>query len=468
MLTKEKVAKFDENIIDKLEKIVGRDNIISDIEGVYLYAFDCAHIPFSKEKPTIVVFPQNTLQVSEILKLANKYRIPVIERGAGTNHAGGCAPVKGGIILHFSKMNKIIEINNQDLTCRVQPGVVVADLQKKAKEIGLFFPPDPSNLAVSTVGGGIALSSGGPRAFKYGTFKDYVLDLEVVLADGSIIRTGASTVKNVTGLNITQLIVGSEGTLAVITEATLRLIPAPETTNVLLAYFDTIEEAVNCVSSIINNHLTPAVVDLIDQKTVQTIEHFYPSGLHCDKAAALLIEIDGDNASVAHQQQKILQLCKENNADYIECAADEIHIQQIWTARRSAFAACAQLAPNVITEDVVVPRSKIAELSNGIIEISKKYNIITMVMGHIGDGNIHPNFALDLRDKKQKENFEKAKAELFRLAVSLGGTLSGEHGIGCQKANFLPIALDKTTLKLMVQIKRVFDPNYILNPEKML
>lgn len=468
MLTKEKVAKFDENIIDKLEKIVGRDNIISDIEGVYLYAFDCAHIPFSKEKPTIVVFPQNTLQVSEILKLANKYRIPVIERGAGTNHAGGCAPVKGGIILHFSKMNKIIEINNQDLTCRVQPGVVVADLQKKAKEIGLFFPPDPSNLAVSTVGGGIALSSGGPRAFKYGTFKDYVLDLEVVMADGSIIRTGASTVKNVTGLNITQLIVGSEGTLAVITEATLRLIPAPETTNVLLAYFDTIEEAVNCVSSIINNHLTPAVVDLIDQKTVQTIEHFYPSGLHCDKAAALLIEIDGDSASVAHQQQKILQLCKENNADYIECAADETHIQQIWTARRSAFAACAQLAPNVITEDVVVPRSKIAELSNGIIEISKKYNIITMVMGHIGDGNIHPNFALDLRDKKQKENFEKAKAELFRLAVSLGGTLSGEHGIGCQKANFLPIALDKTTLKLMVQIKRVFDPNYILNPEKML
>ena len=365
-------------------------------------------------------------------------------------------------------MNQILEINNSDLTCKVQPGVVVGDLQKEALKKGLFFPPDPSNLAVSTIGGGIALSSGGPRAFKYGTFKDYVLDMEVVLADGTILRTGAPTVKNVTGYNLTQLIVGSEGTLAVITEATLRLIPAPETTNVLLAYFESIEKAVDAVSAIINNHLTPSVVDLIDKKTVQTIENFYPTGLLCDKEAVLLIEIDGDSASVAHQQEKIIELCRNNGAQNIDCANDEKHRQKIWTARRSAFGACAQLAPNVITEDVVVPRSKIAALSKGILEISRKYNLITMVMGHIGDGNIHPNFALDLRDKKQKENFEKAKAELFRLAVKLGGTLSGEHGIGCQKANFLPIALDKTALNIMIQLKRVFDPNYILNPDKML
>lgn len=467
-ISKTHEASFDKDILNTLEKIAGKKNIISDKEGLYAYAFDCAHIPYSDKYPCVVVFPQNTLQVSEILKLANKHRIPVIERGAATNHAGGCAPVKGGIILHFSKMNKIIEINNQDLTCKVQPGVVVGELQKQVFKSGLFFPPDPSNLAVSTVGGGIALSSGGPRAFKYGTFKDYVLDLEVVLADGTIIKTGAPTVKNVTGYNLTQLIVGSEGTLAVVTEATLRLIPAPETTNVLLAYFNTIENAVDAVSAIINNHLTPSVVDLIDKKTVQTIESFYPTGLLCDKDAVLLIEIDGDKASVEHQQAKILELCRNFGAEYIDCAADEVHRNKIWTARRSAFGACAQLAPNVITEDVVVPRSKIAELSKGILQISQRYDLITMVMGHIGDGNIHPNFALDLRDKRQKENFEKAKTELFRLAVSLGGTLSGEHGIGCQKADFLPLALDRTTLKLMSQIKNIFDPNYILNPEKML
>ena len=470
MLTKDLNTQnnFDDNIISALTKIAGKENIITDSEGVYAYSFDCAHIPFNKKYPRIVVFPENTAQVSDILKIANKYRIPVIARGAGSNHAGGCAPVKGGIILHFSKMNKILEINNQDLTCKVQPGVVVGDLQRAVKAIGLFFPPDPSNLAVSTIGGGIALSSGGPRAFKYGTFKDYVLDLEVVLADGSIINTGSQTVKNVTGYNLTQLMVGSEGTLGIVTEATLRLIPAPETSNVMLAYFNSIENAVDAVSGIINNHLTPSVIDLIDKKTVQTIENFCPNGLLCDKEAVLLIEVDGDKASVSAQENKIMQICQEYGVQEIELAKDEQHKQKIWTARRSAFGACAQLAPNVITEDVVVPRYKIAELSRGILEISRKYSLITMVMGHIGDGNIHPNFALDLRDITQKNNFEKAKEELFKLSVSLGGTLSGEHGIGCQKANFLPLVLDKTTLNLMIQIKKVFDPNYILNPEKML
>lgn len=470
MHTIEKIEykKFDNEITNEIEKIVGKKNVISDLEGVYAYSFDCAHVPFSKEYPRIVIFPQNTLQVSEILKLANKYRIPVIPRGAGSNHAGGCAPVKGGIILHFSQMNQIFEINNQDLTCKVQPGVVVGDLQKEAAKMGLFFPPDPSNLAVSTIGGGIALSSGGPRAFKYGTFKDYVLDLEVVMADGTIIRTGAQTAKNVTGLNLTQLITGSEGTLGIVTEATLKLIPAPEQTNVMVAYFDSIETAVDAVSAIINNHLVPSVIDILDKKTIQTIEGFYPTGLNCEKESLLLVEVDGDKASVKHQQEKIIELLNNYGASNIVCAENEEQRAKIWTARRSAFGACARLAPNVITEDVVVPRSKIGQLSKGILKISRKYDLITMVMGHIGDGNIHPNFALDLRDQKQKENFEKAKGELFKLAVELGGTLSGEHGIGCQKANYLPIALDKVTLRLMLEIKKVFDPNYILNPEKML
>lgn len=459
---------FDKNILKAVERTVGKNNVISDIEGVYAYSFDCAHVEFQKDAPCIVVFPENAQQVSEIVKIANENNLPIIPRGAGTNHAGGCSPIKGGIILHFSKMNKIVEINIQDLTCRVQPGVVVSDLQKEVLKAGLFYPPDPSNLAVSTIGGGIALSSGGPRAFKYGTVKDYVLDLEIVLADGTIVKTGCDTVKNVTGYNLTQLIVGSEGTLGIVTEAVMRLIPAPEFTNVLLAYFDKIEDAVDAVSAIINNHLVPSVVDLLDKKTIQTIEQFYPTGLNCEKEAVLLIEIDGNKASLVHQQDKIIELCKQFKSPQIECAIDEEHKNKIWTSRRSAFGACAKLAPNVITEDVVVPRSKIAKLAKGILEISGKYNLITMIMGHIGDGNIHPNFALDLRDETQRHNFEKAKVELFRLAIELGGTLSGEHGIGCQKSEFLPLALDKTALKLMKEIKKIFDPKNILNPYKMM
>lgn len=464
----DKNIRFERGIYEEIKNIAGEDNIIADLEGVYAYAYDCAHLEFKADKPCMVVFPETTGQTANIMKIANRYNIPVIARGAGTNHAGGCAPVEGGIILHFSKMNKILELNINNLTCRVQPGAVIADIQKEAEKAGLFYPPDPSNLAVSTIGGGIALSSGGPRAFKYGTVKDYVLDLEVVLADGKIIRTGAQTPKNVTGYNLTQLFTGAEGTLGIVTEAVLKLIPKPECSNVLLAYFDRLDDAVNAVSSIINNHLTPSVVDLLDKKTLQTIEQFFPSGLLCDKEAVLLIEVDGDKASVEHQQELVVSECGKFHSSHIECARDEEHKKRIWTARRASFGACAKLAPNVITEDVVVPRSKIYELAKGIERISEKYNLITMIMGHIGDGNIHPNFALDLRDEAQKCNFQKAKAELFELSLSLGGTLSGEHGIGSQKAEFLPQALGNDTLNVMRSIKKLFDPKNILNPHKMI
>lgn len=464
----EKNIRFKREIYEEIKNIAGEKNIISDIEGVYAYAYDCAHVEFKADKPCLIVFPETTEQVSKIIKLANRYNIPVIARGAGTNHAGGCAPVDGGIIIHFSKMNKILELNINNLTCRTQPGAVLADIQREAEKAGLFFPPDPSNLAVSTIGGGIALSSGGPRAFKYGTFKDYVLDLEVVLADGNIIKTGAQTPKNVTGYNLTQLFIGSEGTLGIVTEAVLKLIPKPEHSNVLLAYFDRLDDAVNAVSSIINNHLTPSVVDLLDKKTLQTIEQFLPSGLLCDKEAVLLIEVDGDAASVEHQQELVIKECRKLNSTHIECAGDEEHKKRIWTARRASFGACAKLAPNVITEDVVVPRSKIYELAKGIEKIAQKYNIITLIMGHIGDGNIHPNFALDLRDETQRKNFEKAKNELFELSLSLNGTLSGEHGIGCQKAQYLPYALGENVLDITKSIKKLFDPKNILNPHKMI
>ncbi len=460
--------KFDSKVYSAVKKIVGEKNIISDIEGVYAYAFDCAHVKYNPEAPCIVVFPETTEQVSEIVKIADLNNIPIIPRGAGTNHSGGCIPVKGGIILGFTKMNKIWDVNITNLTCRVQPGAIVADIQRAVEKAGMFYPPDPSNLAVSTIGGGIALSAGGPRTFKYGTVKDYVLDLEIVKADGTIMRTGAATAKNVTGYNLTQLFVGSEGTLGIVTEAVLKLIPKPEFSNVLLAYFDSLDDAVDAVSSIISNHLVPSVVDLMDKKTIQTVEDFYPTGLLTDKEAVLLIEVDGDKASIEYQQERVIQECKKCNVSFIDCAKDEEHKKRIWTSRRSAFAACVKLAPNVITEDVVVPRSKISELVSGINTISEKYGIITLIMGHIGDGNVHPNFALDLRDENQKKKFESAKTELFKLAVSLGGTLSGEHGIGCQKSKYLGIAVDKNALEMMKSLKKLLDPKNILNPEKMI
>src|SRR5574344_2264105 len=332
---KEKTLEFSKSIINSLTKIVGKDCIITDPEGLYAYSFDCAHIKNNDESPKVVVFPKSTQEVSSIVKIANENEIPIIPRGASTNHAGGCAPVHGGIIIHFSKMNKIIEISNENLTCRVQPGVVVGELQKKVLADGLFFPPDPSNLAVSTIGGGIALSSGGPRAFKYGTFKDYVIDLEVVLADGTVMHTGSNTVKNVTGYNLSQLFVGSEGTLGIITEATLRLIPKPQSSKVMLAYFDEIKNATKAVNTVILKRIVPAVIDIMDKNTINSIEDFFPTGLDRTAQAALLIELDGNLYDVEEQQKTICDIFSNFNVSSIKSAKNQEEANNLWKARRS-------------------------------------------------------------------------------------------------------------------------------------
>ncbi len=461
------IDSIDKSLIQQLEKIVGKGNVLSSYEERYCYSFDSTNISEGATLADAVVFPENTNQVSEIVKYANKNNIPVIARAAATNLVGGCIPKKGGIVVHFSKMNKILEINRNNLYCKVEPGVVIKHLQEAVEEFGLYYPPDPSNLAVSMVGGSIGLSSGGPRSFKYGTTKDYVIDLEVVLADGTVINTGSSCSKNVTGYNLTQLFVGSEGTLGIVTKATMRLIPRPEAKKVMLAYFNNLEDASSSVNAIISNLITPSVIDLIDKNTLATIEKFYPAGLLTDKEAALLIEIDGFKNDLESQYEKIISVCKDNGADYVQTAKDELEAQRIWTARRSSFGATAKLAPNVVTEDVVVPRENIVPLVKGIQNICEKYSLTACIMGHIGDGNIHPNIALDLRNKTELENYKAAKTELFDLAISLGGTLSGEHGIGCEKSAFLPKALSKETIGCMKQIKVLFDPKNLLNPGKI-
>lgn len=459
--------KINDKIINSLKSILGNQNVLTEYEDRYCYAYDATAIGEALYLPDAVVLPENKEQICQIVKIANENNIPVVTRSAGTNLVGGCIPLKGGIVIHLSKMNRILNIDKNNLVCTVEPGVVVEKLQQEAENIGLFYPPDPASLKVSTIGGSIAQSSGGPRGFKYGTTKDYVLGLEVVLPDGTLMKTGGKTVKNVTGYNLTQLFVGSEGTLGIIVEATLKLIPKPEEQQVLLACFETINQAAEAVTGIISAKITPSTLDIMDKNTMQTIEKFHHAGFPTDMDAVLVLEVDGFKESVNVQTQQIIDICNKFGAKNIRTSQNRQEADEIWFARRSAFGAVARLRPNVLTEDAVVPRDKIPEFISRVRNIADKYNLTVCIMGHAGDGNIHPNFSLDLRDKNEAENFEKAVKELFNAAIELGGSLSGEHGIGMCKSAFMKNALDESSITYMKEIKKLFDPKNLLNPGKI-
>lgn len=452
------------SIIHALEKLLGKQNVLSTLEDRYCYAFDTMDQGNNVHLPDVVVLPENKYQVQEIVRLAAKNNIPIIPRGAGTNHVGGCIALNGGIIIHFSRMNKIIEVDTNNLKCTVEAGVIVKNLQKEVDKFKLFFPPDPSNLAVSTIGGGLALASSGPRHYKYGGMKEYVIDLEVITADGEIIHTGAQTAKDVCGYNLTQLFVGSEGTLGIITEATLKLIPKPEKQEIMLAFFDNLDDAASTVSSITKARLRPSTLDLIDRKTIETIEKFYNTNILKSAEACLIIEVDGSQTDIDKQIEKIKSVCNLHHSSSIVVSETQEDADKIWFARRSAFGAVAKLGPDVITEDAVVPVNKIADMIRIIQNICNKYQLTACIMGHAGDGNIHPNFSLDLRNEHEKMRFKKAKDELFEEAIKLGGTISGEHGIGMTKKKYM----DNTKVKFMQMIKQSFDPKNIFNPGKTI
>ena len=460
MLTKNK-------IIDELEKFLPKDNILSTLEECYVYSQDGTNTRVSDKTPDTVIFPETIEDIQKVMKFANKNNIPVTARGAGTNLIGACLPDFGGIVMNLSKMNKIISINKTDMTAIVQPGLVVGELQKQVEKLGLFFPPDPSNLRVSTVGGAIAQSAGGPKTFKYGTTKDYVLGLKVVLADGSLMITGSNTIKNATGYPLTQMFIGSEGTLGIVVEATLKLIPKPESSRVMLAYFDNIEDAALSVNNIIDSKIFPSTIDFMDNNSITTIEKFYPANLRTDKTAALIIEIDGTKESVQSDGDKLTKVLAESNATDITISNTEEEYKKIWTARRASFAAAAKLRPDVVTDDVIVPRSKLPELINGINNICDKYHLETCLVGHVGDGNVHPQIALNLENEEEHRNYIKAKEEIYELTIQLGGTLSAEHGIGAEKKKYLSMAVDSNAIEYMKKIKYVFDPKNILNPNKI-
>ncbi len=454
-------------LIKDLKHNLNSDNVLSTIEERYVYAQDATNAKKISHLPDAVVFVQTIEQVQKVVALANKYKTPIICRGAGTNVVGACRTDHGGIVLNFSKMNKIIEISRENMTATVQPGVIVGDLQKEADKIGLFYPPDPSNLAVSTIGGSIAQSSGGAKTFKYGSTKDYVIDLKVVTAKGEILRTGSSTIKNATGYNLNSLFVGSEGTLGIVVEATLKLIPKPETKKVLMAYFDTIEDSVNAVNSIIEQRIYPATLDFMDKNAIQTVEKFYPAGLLCDKEAALIIEVDGFKSAIEYQQNIIVSILENCNASAIQYSTNEEEYEKIWTARRSSMGACAKLKPNVTTDDVIVPRKNLAKLVKGINEICQKYKLTVCMVGHVGDGSVHPQIPIDYRDEDEYRRFKLAKSEMYDLTAQLDGILSGEHGIGAEKRNYIHKVINNVALDYMRQIKKTLDPNNILNPYKI-
>lgn len=455
------------NLISELKKSLSSENVLTDVEERYAYAQDATNIRRIKNLPDAVVFVENKEQVQKVVKLANKYKVPVICRGAGTNVVGACTVEHGGIILNFSKMNKIIEINRENMTAVVEPGVVLGDLQKEVDKLGLFYPPDPSNLAVSTVGGSIAQSSGGAKSFKYGTTKDYVIDLLVVMANGEILRTGSKTIKNATGYNLNTLFVGSEGTLGVVVEATLKLIPKPQSKKVLMAYFDTVKDAVHAVNSIIEQRIYPATIDFMDKNAIQTVEKFYPANLLTNKEAALIVEIDGFETSMKYQESVIVEILKLQNACAIQVSHNDKEYNRIWTARRSSMGACAKLKPNVTTDDVIVPRENLSDLVLGIREICEKYNLTVCMVGHVGDGSVHPQIPVDYNDEDEYKRYKLAKGEIYDLTAKLGGILSGEHGIGSEKRNYIHKVINSVALDYMRQIKKTLDPNNILNPYKI-
>jgi glycolate oxidase len=446
-------------------EMVGEENYRDSSAERLVYSYDAT--PNFQSMPDAVIVPRNTGEVSDIVRLCNEHRVPIVPRGSGTNLCAGTCPTEGGLVLLFTHMNRILEVDEENLTVTAQPGVVTLDLINEVESKGLFYPPDPSSMKISTIGGNINENSGGLRGLKYGVTRDYVLALEAVLPNGDIIRTGGKLAKDVAGYDLTRLFVGSEGTLCVITEATLKLVPMPETKQTMLALYQDIEAAAQSVSSIISNRIIPATLEFLDQPTLEVVEDFAKIGLPTDVKAVLLIEQDGPPEVVAHDLKRMEEICLKNEAVSVQLAATEVEAEALRTARRSALSALARLKPTTILEDATVPRSEIAKMVKAINDIAERHDLKICTFGHAGDGNLHPTVATDARDQDEMERVEAAFEEIFAHAIELGGTITGEHGVGMMKAPYLEWKLGPEGIGAMKMIKQSFDPNNIMNPNKV-
>ena len=451
-------------VIEKLRAIVGNGNVIVDPTRVEPYGADAVKEKFP---PEAVVFPESTAQMVEILKVANEFLFPVTARGGGVGYTGGAVPVDGGIVIGTDRMNKIIEISADDLYAVCQPGITTFELQQAVEKQGLMFAPDPASYKDSFIGGNIAENAGGMRTPKYGVTKHHVLGLEVVTATGEVIRTGGKTVKNVVGFDLTGLMCGSEGMLGIITEATLKLLPMPEATSTVRANFHSMEAACKVLTKFTPHGLLPMAMEVIDKFCVAAVEENFAFGLSKDAEAILLVAVDGSRAEVERNAVLIEQIIAANGGFDILRAKSKEEEDKLWDVRRAISPSLMKYGTLKINEDVVVPRSRVPELVAEIEQIGKRHNTFVANFGHAGDGNIHVNFVIDREDADAIARARKCVSETFQLSVALGGTISGEHGIGYVKAQYMDYAIDCPTLDVMKGIKKVFDPNGILNPGKM-
>ncbi|MBN2243490.1 MAG: FAD-binding protein [Acidobacteria bacterium] len=457
---------MDSGIIEKLCRIVGEEGVLRTPEDLAAYSYDGT---FAEGVPGAVVLPETTEQTSEIVKLGAQARIPLIARGMGSGLAAGSVPIGGGsIIVCFTRMNRILEIDEENATVRAQAGVVTADLQAEVEKRGLFYPPDPSSIRHSTIGGNIACNAGGPRCLKYGVTANYLLGLTVVLADGRVLKTGGKPIKDVTGYSLTSLFASSEGTLGLITEALLRLLARPLHVRTAMAEFDSLADASRTVNAILTGGIVPATLELMDRTAIVCIEEAMHLGLATDAEAILIIEADGsDESAVVREIEAVGRIARESGARAVKVAQNGEERDGLWKARRSAGSALARRAPNKLGEDITVPRSAIPDVIARLRAISARNGLPIVIFGHAGDGNLHPNILFDKRDPEQWRKVETMMGEIFEAALSLGGTLSGEHGIGVLKRPYFRQAVGPVSYDVQRRIKQSLDPLNILNPGKI-
>ncbi|MEI6153411.1 MAG: FAD-linked oxidase C-terminal domain-containing protein [Deltaproteobacteria bacterium] len=454
---------MDSKIIDEIIQIVGKENALTAPEDRKCYSYDART---DGVVPDMVVFPSSAQEVSQILVLANDHLFPVIPRGQGTGLTGGSIPLNGGVVLVFTKMNRIVEIDTKNLIAVVEPGVITYMFQEEVAKYGLCYPPDPASYKYSSIGGNVAECAGGPNSLKYGVTRDYVIGLEVVVPTGEILNVGVRTMKGVVGYDLTRLFVGSEGTLGVITRINLKLIPLPEAKVTILALFGRVEDTAEAVSAIIAAKIIPSTIEFMDRASIRCSEQANPMGIPEDIEGLLLIEVDGDSVSIESQAERIKSVLSEHNAAEIKLTRDPNEADKLWQARRVVSQATYNLNPVKVAEDVVVPRSNIPNLIRFLEQMQKKFEVPILSFGHAGDGNFHVSIMIkDTPEDRHKA--EGAVREIFAETIRLGGTLSGEHGIGTSKAAYLGMELSPVVMDTMKKIKRLFDPNNILNPGKI-
>ena len=452
-------------LIEKLRAIVGPENVLTEKEDLIAYSYDGTAT--LQTLPGVVAFPKSAEETAAVVRAAAELKTPIITRGSGTGLSGGSVPREGALVLCMAKMNRILELDRANLTLLAEAGVPTQEIYARAEKAGLFYPPDPASMQISTIGGNVAENSGGLRGLKYGVTRNYVMGLEAVLADGRTLWAGNKCVKDVAGYSVKDLFIGSEGTLGVITKVLLRLVPKPQAKKTLLATFARMDEAAQTVSDIIAARIIPCTLEFLDKTTIRCVDDYAKIGLPRDCEALLLMETDGHPAVVAEEAARMEEIARKNRCKEVKVAGDEAEGLRLAAARRTAFSALARVSPTTILEDVTVPRSELANMVRFIEATAAKHKVRVGTFGHMGDGNLHPTFLTDERDKEEMARVEEAAREIFGEAVRLGGTITGEHGVGLAKKKFLMKHAPKSQLEVMRAMKRTLDPEGLLNPGKM-